>query len=94
MLSTASKSLFCCREKVFATMNTWIIGKKPVWYHYQKKKGFESQLNMEDITDTDYIQAKRVCKDFEIKKLGEYHDVYVQNDILLLADVFENICIE
>ena len=60
----------------------------------RKKKGFESQLNMEDITDTDYIQAKRVCKDFEIKKLGEYHDVYVQNDILLLADVFENICIE
>ena len=49
---------------------------------------------MEDITDTDCIQAKRVCKDFEIKKLGEYHDVYVQNDILLLADVFENICIE
>ena len=60
----------------------------------RKKKGFESQLNMEDITDTDYIQAKKVCKDFEIKKLGEYHDVYVQNDILLLADVFENICIE
>ena len=60
----------------------------------RKKKGFESQLNMEDITDTDYIQAKRVCKDFEIKKLGEYHDVYVQNDVLLLADVFENICIE
>ena len=60
----------------------------------RKKKGFESQLNMEDITDTDCIQAKRVCKDFEIKKLGEYHDVYVQNDILLLADVFENICIE
>ena len=63
-------------------------------YHYQKKKGFESQLNMEDITDTDYIQAKRICKDFEIKKLDEYHDVYVQNDILLLADVFENTCIE
>ena len=60
----------------------------------RKKKGFESELNMEDITDADYIQAKRVCKDFEIKKLGEYHDVYVQNDILLLADVFENICIE
>ena len=60
----------------------------------RKKEGFENELNMEDITDTDYIQAKRVCKDFEIKKLGEYHDVYVQNDILLLADVFENICIE
>ena len=32
-----------------------------------------SNLNMEDITD--YIHAKRVCKDFEIKSLGEYHDL-------------------
>ena len=33
---------------------------------------------------------KRVCKDFEVKNLGEYHDLYVQRDTLLLADVFEN----
>ena len=45
---------------------------------------------MEDITHADYAHAKRVCKDFEIKKLGEYHDLYVQSDALLLADVFEN----
>ena len=45
---------------------------------------------MEDITDADYAHAKRVCKDFEIKNLGEYHDLYVQSDTLLLADVFEN----
>ena len=32
--------------------------------------------------------AIRVCKDFEIKDLGEYHDLYVQSDTLLLADVF------
>ena len=31
---------------------------------------------MEDITDADYMHAKRVCKDFEIKNLGEYHDLY------------------
>ena len=31
---------------------------------------------MEDITDADYGHAKRVCKDFEIKNLGEYHDLY------------------
>ena len=46
---------------------------------------------MEDITDADYAHAKKVCKDFEIKNLGEYHDLYVQSDTLLLADVFENL---
>ena len=45
---------------------------------------------MVDITDADYALAKRVCKDFEIKSLGEYFDSYVQKDALLLADVFEN----
>ena len=45
---------------------------------------------MEDITDADYAHAQRVCKDFEIKKLAEYHDFYVQSNTLLLADVFEN----
>ena len=45
---------------------------------------------MEDFTNTNYAHIKRVCKDFEIKKLGKYHDLYVQNSTLLLADVFEN----
>ena len=35
---------------------------------------------MEDITDADYMHAKRVCKDFEIKNLGEYHDLYLKSD--------------
>ena len=49
---------------------------------------------MEDITDA---LAKRVCKDFEKKKLGEYHDLHVQRNTLLLGDVFENfpnMCLE
>ena len=52
---------------------------------------------MEDITVSDYAHAKRVCKDFERKNLGEYHDFYVQSHTFLLADVFEkfrNICLE
>ena len=62
-----------------------------------EKEDFYSHLNMEDITDADYAHAKRVCKDFEIKNLGEYHDLYVQSNTLLLADVFENfrnMCLE
>ena len=34
-------------------------------------KGFDSNLNLEDIKDADYMHAKRVCKDFEIKNLGK-----------------------
>ena len=55
-----------------------------------EKEDFYSHLNMEDITDADYAHAKRVRKDFEIKFFGEYHDLYVQSDTLLLLDVFEN----
>ena len=42
-----------------------------------KKEYFYSQLNMKDVTDADYEQTKRVCKNFEGKKLGEYHDLCV-----------------
>ena len=45
---------------------------------------------MKDITGIDYAHTKRVCKDFEIKNLGEYHDLYVQSDTFLSADIFEN----
>ena len=56
---------------------------------------FYSNLNTDNITDVDYMHAKRVCKDFEIKNLGEYHKLYLH--ILLLAHVFENfrkLCLE
>ena len=56
-----------------------------------EKEDIYSHLNMEGITDADYGYANRVCKDFEIKNLGEYYDLYVQSDTLLLADVFENL---
>ena len=55
-----------------------------------EKEEFYTNLNMEYIPDADYIHVKRVCKDFEIKKLGEYHDLYIKSNTLLLADFFEN----
>ena len=54
-----------------------------------EKEEFYSNLNIEDIIDAEYIHAKRNCKDFEIKNLGEYHDLYLESDVFLL-DVFEN----
>ena len=50
----------------------------------------ESHLNMEDITDTNYTQAKRNCRNFEIKTSAEHHDLHVQRNKLLLAGVVEN----
>ena len=55
-----------------------------------EKEDFDVHLNFEDITDADYVLAKRVCKDFEIKELGENHDLYIKSNTLLLSDVFEN----
>ena len=45
---------------------------------------------MEEITDADHMHGTGVCKVFEIKNLGEYHDFHLKKDTLLLADVFEN----
>ena len=55
-----------------------------------EKEDFHNHLNLEDVTDSDYAHAKRVYIDSEIKYLSEYHDLYVQSDVLLQADVFNN----
>ena len=54
------------------------------------KKAFYSELNKEGITDEYYAYAEKVWKVFEIKNLGDYYDLYVPIDTLLLADMFEN----
>ena len=45
---------------------------------------------MENIDDIDYRHGNNVFRRFKLKNLGAYHDLYVQRDTLLLADVFEN----
>ena len=52
----------------------------------EKEKCY-SNLNMEDLTDADCMHVKRVCEDFKIKTLREYHNLYLKCDTLLLADV-------
>ena len=44
---------------------------------FPEKEHFYSPLNLDDITDAAYAPAKRVCKDFELKNLGEYRNLYV-----------------
>ena len=54
------------------------------------KESFYMNFNLESITDDDYVHAQKVWEVFKIKGLGEFHDLYVQSDTLLLVDVFEN----
>ena len=61
------------------------------------RKDFYSNLNMEDISDNDYRHANNVFKVFKLENLGDYHDLYLQSDTLLLTDVvnnFRDMCIE
>ena len=54
------------------------------------KESFYSNLNMEDINDIDYRHGNNVFNKSKLNNLGDYHDLYVLSDTLLLADVFEN----
>ena len=78
-------------------INTSIVRNRSDETSLPKKESFYSSLNKEDITDVDHRHAERVFKKINNKNLGDYHDLYVQSDTLLLADVFENFrnkCIE
>ena len=50
------------------------------------KKDFYSELSSEDITDKDYTHAQKVFQELKLKILGDYYDLYVQSDTLLLAN--------
>ena len=56
---------------------------------FPSQKDCYSQLNKESIADKDYNHALNVWKELNVKNMGEYHDIYLATDVLLLADVFE-----
>ena len=55
-----------------------------------EREAFFNSITEEDISDAEYQHAQNVWKHFKLQTLGQYHDLYVQTDVLLLADVFEN----
>jgi hypothetical protein len=54
------------------------------------RSAFYNQLVSQDVSEEDYTHAQTVFREFNLKTLGEYHDLYLTTDALLLADVFEN----
>ena len=65
------------------------------WKHFNEiplpeKEEFCSNLNIENLTYADCMHAKRLYKDFDISIFGEYYDLYLKSDILLLVDVSKN----
>src|SRR5882757_11065490 len=72
----------------YSYMNDW----KKFDIHVSKlcMEDFRNDLTGDDITIEDFSFFKSICKQFNIKTLGAYHDLYLKSDVLLLADVFEN----
>ena len=75
MILMISISLFYCCEKVFTHRNIFDMWENFNEISLPEKENFYSHINMEDITDADYTQAKIVCKDFQMKIPGEYQDL-------------------
>ena len=55
-----------------------------------EKEKYYSTLSKKDITDEEYEFAKEVWEKFKLKNLGELHDLYMNTDVMILADVFES----
>ncbi|XP_063934023.1 uncharacterized protein LOC135145815 [Zophobas morio] len=67
-------------------INSW---EKLLETKLPEKKDFYSRLYEQDIKDEDYSHAIKVWNTFNIRTLGEYSDLYLKTDVLLLSDVFE-----
>ena len=102
LVSNLPKKSLKYTSKIFQGNKLNLMARKEVYpYDYMdsfdkfdgglpSKEDFYSILNNENISDKDYKHAQNVWNKFKLKTMGEYHDLYLKSDILLLADVFEN----
>ena len=102
LVSNLPKELLKYTSQTFKNEKLDLMSKKGVYPYdfmdsFEKfneklpsKEDFYSILNDEHITDKDYQHAQTVWDAFSLENMGEYHDLYLKSDILLLADVFEN----
>ena len=67
-------------------MSSWNKFKEP---QLPSIEAFYSNLNMSNVSEGDYEHAQRVWKEFNIHNLGDYHDLYLRTDVILLANMFE-----
>ena len=103
LVSNLPKEALKYTSEVFKGKRLDLMSKKGVYpYDYMDsfekfnekelptKDQFYSILSDQHIADDEYDHAKKVWKTFKIKTMGEYHDLYLGSDVLLLTDVFEN----
>ena len=103
LVNNLSKDAFNNVRRYYAENELDLLTRKGVYpYEYMDsleklketqlppKEAFYSRLNDEDISDENYDHAHKVWKTFGMRTMRDYHDLYNQADVLLLADVFEN----
>ena len=103
LVNNLSKDAFNNLERYYTTEEAKLIKRKGVYpYEYMNteerfnetklppKKAFYSKLSGEGITEEDYKHALNVWNVFNMKTFKDYHELYNETDVLLMADVFEN----
>ena len=55
------------------------------------KIGDDGKISNGHISVKDYLTCEKIWDKFEMKNMGDYHDHYLKEDVLLLADVFEKV---
>ena len=103
LVNNLPKDAFNNLERYYTKEEAILIKRKGVYpYEYMNteerfnetklppKEAFYSRLSGEGITNEDYKHALNVWDVFKMKTFKDYHELYNETDVLLLADVFEN----